>query len=629
MHSAIDENLQEFRLQHVEEFLDEKKYTLLQSIWAPAFENSKFYLYDDFIKEFLSNSFARSWYYDFIKRIIDTHYTRDVDYEIIDFDHPLVQAHVDFVHSLDRTAARISKIGGKRYITVSAPCMKQLLARSKKPEARYVLELIDRINKFKTEIEHRKNMRVMLAKNTVDPDIIPFLEHFDLRNPPTAFTVAKIAKFDEQQMKWLEYFWQPAFNKTMIYLNDTLIKENLTNDTSNSWLVNFLTRNLEINYEKGVDFMYVPYEHEIVQNYIEMMKSSLDMNFKISRGGGKKYPIVTGECLKLLLMAARTQSGKEVRSTFIKIENLVHIYRKCHEYVMHRYTVDLLTKRAITAESNVKITVMRDELRARRLVEDEESSTFRTILSSEVDVRQQLQQRLDLEAETLKRNREECVKKLKKTEEFIYIMTSDVYQDHRLYKVGHTDNLEKRLRDYANSPGTSRSLASGEKYFVYMRQTIHAQAVERLIKEQFANYKEPFGTNSEIFEISYQDLHAYVDNIITAVNGIILEADKIIKSNVTLRPVVTRQPSVYRIARALNQLPAIEDTVSLILKVSEVNNTIKIKGSDLYDGLKRLSNAATKSYVKSEEVQSVVKRSFDLANEHRPVSTRLVYIHSK
>lgn len=602
--------MEEFRLQHVEEFLDEEKYILLQLIWAPAFENSKFYLYDNFIMKFLTNDMSTGWLSNFLRRILENNYTRNVDYEIVEFEHPLVQSHIDFVHSLDRTVDRITKIGNKRYVIVSASCMKQLLMRSKKAESRYALDLVERINKFKTEFDHRKNMQLTLIQNTKDNEIIPFLQHFDGINLPTDIDMARIAKFDEREVRWLEYFWQPTFNESMIYLSDDFIKEHLTNDKSKDWLRNFLHRILEPNYEIRTDYDYVEFEHDLVQFFKNNIRSYGGTSDTITKINNKKYPIVTGECLKTLLMTANTQSGKEIRRIYIKIEKLVKIYRKCNDYIRNILTEELLTKRAIAAESNIKMVIIQNENYNRKRIDSEESSDFSNILAH---IKLNMEKLVAVERlNEFHRNLIES--NLRKTKGYIYIMSSDNYQERCLYKVGSTTNLDSRLKQYTEITGISRSIAQDEKYFVFTAETVGMELVEQMVKFELGKFKEDNGERTEMYHINYDILYEIVMNCLKIVNGISETMDEIVRLNYKEIYNKTYAAPVKSVTKHQFRIPEENEVVPILLQTEITLGRSRINWSEVSDPIGKITCARTAKEKSHPEVKAVAKTAVQSIN---------------
>lgn len=115
--------------------------------------------------------------------------------------------------------------------------------------------------------------------------------------PISNVELANIAGFTKKEIRMLETFWQPAFNKSWIYLSDDIIKTYLTNETGIPY------------YEKDFDYKQVSKDNELVNSYSSKMKSEKS-RLPAMVGNRKKYYIVSGECYKSLLMSSRTDAGR-------------------------------------------------------------------------------------------------------------------------------------------------------------------------------------------------------------------------------------------------------------------------------------------------------------------------------
>jgi hypothetical protein len=167
--------------------------------------------------------------------------------------------------------------------------------------------------------------------------------------PISNVELANIAGFTKKEIRMLETFWQPAFNKSWIYLSDDIIKTYLTNETGKDALQNFYKRVLIPYYEKDFDYKQVSKDNELVNSYSSKMKSeksrlpkmvgekSRSPKMKSEKNNkaphNKKYYIVSGECYKSLLMSSRTDAGRETRNYFIKVEKLAQHMRDYITYI--------------------------------------------------------------------------------------------------------------------------------------------------------------------------------------------------------------------------------------------------------------------------------------------------------
>lgn len=91
--------------------------------------------------------------------------------------------------------------------------------------------------------------------------------------------------------------------------------------------------------------------------------------------------------------------------------------------------------------------------------------------------------------------------------EIIYIVTSKAYMKKKIYKVGKTDNIQRRLKEY-NGTGVSNT----DRHFcVYKRDTYHPVLVENTLKHYASCYKED---GKEMYNIAGRTLISIVDKII-------------------------------------------------------------------------------------------------------------------
>jgi phage anti-repressor protein len=145
--------------------------------------------------------------------------------------------------------------------------------------------------------------------------------------PITEYEFAKIAGFNDTEIKMIKMFWNPVFNQSWIYLSDEMILEYLTNENKESAIANFYRRILLPNYQEEIDYQEVSSNNDLVKSYL----SNLANENKVKPSNRKKYYIVSGEAYKCMLMASKCKKGKEIRMYYIKVENLA---RQMKDYIM-------------------------------------------------------------------------------------------------------------------------------------------------------------------------------------------------------------------------------------------------------------------------------------------------------
>ena len=142
--------------------------------------------------------------------------------------------------------------------------------------------------------------------------------------------LAQLARFTNEEVAFVKLFWEPAFNKSWIYLTKEMVVDWMGYKDNKNTMSHFYERNLLKNYEKNIDYKEVAQNNELVKNIHSPNLGNEENDEIVSTpkpdlGGGrnKKFYIITGECLKCLLMSAQTPKGKIVRKVYIKTENLV------------------------------------------------------------------------------------------------------------------------------------------------------------------------------------------------------------------------------------------------------------------------------------------------------------------
>lgn len=184
--------------------------------------------------------------------------------------------------------------------------------------------------------------QVVYDQQNVCQEIRTILEQYNFQ-PIDRHTFGELAKMTSEEMKYLDLFWDPAFNKGWLYLSDTMIKDQLTNDKGKNAISRFyenvlLTR----EYKSGVDYKRIDQYDPLVDLYTKSA-SSYNEEAKISvKATNKLYYAVSGETYIDLLTRASTDGGKLARATFRKV---AYAARMMFEYinVMHAVMAEKIT----------------------------------------------------------------------------------------------------------------------------------------------------------------------------------------------------------------------------------------------------------------------------------------------
>ena len=143
--------------------------------------------------------------------------------------------------------------------------------------------------------------------------------------------LAKLAGFNENEIKLLDIYWDSAFNQSWILLSSEIIHEHLGYKKTSSSMANFYIKMKEV-YRDNIDYKEVDKNNDIVKIYL------LKKVGKETRGGAlKKYFIITGETLKKMGMRANTKKGDEMCDYLLKVERLAAMMSK---YLMEKICLE-------------------------------------------------------------------------------------------------------------------------------------------------------------------------------------------------------------------------------------------------------------------------------------------------
>ena len=160
----------------------------------------------------------------------------------------------------------------------------------------------------------------------------------------------ELCGFTEDDEKYVDIFWDAAFNKSWLYLSDEIITEWIGYKKNISSVAKFHVM-MKDKYVKDVDYKEVNKTHSLVESY---KNSHLPDQVN---GNRKKYYIVTGETLKKMLLRANTKNGELVCNYFIKTESLAGATNQLlYKYVeqMKDAQIKKLESRQLRLENLVK-----------------------------------------------------------------------------------------------------------------------------------------------------------------------------------------------------------------------------------------------------------------------------------
>lgn len=309
--------------------------------------------------------------------------------------------------------------------------------------------------------------------------------------------LAAIAGFNEEQLKFVDLFWDSAFNKTMLYLDDEMILENLTTDSSKDAIGNFVRQVLLPNFKVDIDYVQVENTHPLVEKFCSLnLKSKKD-----ARGGSnKKYYLVTGETMKSLLQMAATKKGGVIRDYYLKIEKLVMLMRDymsaCKDHEMEQLRSQL---------EKMSINMHRIE-ESKRIVEE--------IARETIEKRDRVINGMkSLVAHT----------NILVNSEWLYSITTIDNAKSNRSTIGKANNLKHRLSNY-----NCKKHGDKKYYYTYARRCYDAHLAENTLRRVL----KPFLVKGtlDMFDVREDYLHRIMDAVINGQDELIKRCNELLEA---------------------------------------------------------------------------------------------------
>jgi hypothetical protein len=242
-------------------------------------------------------------------------------------------------------------------------------------------------------------------------------------------TVAEFAKVVEYpiNMIYVDKFWNTIEEDKLIYVDDELI----------SWMgytgAEAKTRKIHFADNAQNCIGYNKYNNEEYVNYVKSLGYGipyLEIYPSIPTGRGSsniKHILLTPDCLRSLMMQAKTTKGNIIREYYISLEKLFKLYIKYQsKYDDRKSAKQLLDAQTKTAEQERLLEQYRRETEAKNA---EIAEKERQIANTRIVTEQLLSYKLFLSRS-----------------EILYIITSKLYAQQGLFKVGKTKSLSAKER---------------------------------------------------------------------------------------------------------------------------------------------------------------------------------------
>jgi len=299
--------------------------------------------------------------------------------------------------------------------------------------------------------------------------------------------------FTEEDEKYVDMFWEPAFNKSWLYVTKDMVHKQFGHEPGKNMMSHFYAK-LAKNYEESVEYKQVGDDHLLAQahsrecgsgNALIPAEDSCSREFgsktilaptkgKSHGGSNKKHYIISGETYKALLQSSNTKDGKRTRKYFIKVESL------CVE------TSKLLS---LFADEQMKevLAVAEREKEQLRAESKEMKDTFCRLQT----VNQELL----------------SYKKMSERNETIYITSTELYARQGLFKVGRTKNAKTRAISHNTAHPT------GDKMLMLATfQVNNSTLAEKCLHDGLKGLRPSM--DSEFFMCPYHLLEGIIDEFV-------------------------------------------------------------------------------------------------------------------
>ena len=273
--------------------------------------------------------------------------------------------------------------------------------------------------------------------------------------------------FTENELEMMKIFWDPCFNKSWFYLYPDFITKKLGYDTPKHFYSDVLRK----KYVEHKDYQKVNKSHNLIQEFY-----SRNFDHRKQPGNKALYYLITGKCLKLILMRANTKLAMETHEYYIKVEELA-ICMKDYIQSMHKYLYEKQLEES------------------KKQLEDREQQ----IEESKKQIEESNKKIKQLEIQTF--NMKTFVDTVKQREkmEYIYIATTEKYAMKNHFKIGKAGSLQKRL------PGYQTGRPNEDLYFYVWTFKCHSSIhIENRIKHLLMDWKPDI--KKEIYVIHFEAL---------------------------------------------------------------------------------------------------------------------------
>lgn len=266
---------------------------------------------------------------------------------------------------------------------------------------------------------------------------------------------------------YVDKFWDSIENDKWIYIDHNMLiwmGYNSEEDKNNKQ--NYI-KILKENFEIEIDYKLL--NTTSFNTSLSMLKVHLK-NIEINNHNKTKHLIISPDCFKQSLMILRTEKAKEIKKYYIELEKIFKFY------------------------------IQYQNIYQKKILEDKQK-----------ELEQTKDKVMDMERDFKHKELE--------FDEFIYIATNYHYHQQNVYKIGKSNRLNKREKQF------NTFFINGQKMqYIFIFQCHNARVLEQLLFTCLSNYK--YNKVNELFNIDLCKLYKMVFNIGCQYNTIINFSNK-------------------------------------------------------------------------------------------------------
>jgi hypothetical protein len=268
---------------------------------------------------------------------------------------------------------------------------------------------------------------------------------------------------------YIDKFWNSIENDKWIYIDNEMLKYIGYSDIDINSSKRAYIIILKDNFEEDNDFKLLNNKEFIDISKCIIMHLE---NIEINNHNKTKHLIISPDCFKQSLMLLKTKKSKDIISYYIELEKIFKFYL---EY---------------------------QNLHQKKILEDKEKE----LENKQIELEKTKDKVMDMERDFKHKELE--------VNEFIYIATNVNYHKQNVYKIGKSNRLNKREKQF------NTFFINGQKmHYIYIFQCHNSRVLEQLLFTCLSNYK--YNTVNELFNINLCKLYKMVYNICCKYNSII------------------------------------------------------------------------------------------------------------